>query len=84
MFKKKISKVIKCEILPITLANHTPVIMVLNLKRRQRETVWRLNNSLVDDQCFKEKIKHSMKSYFEMNDNGREISTIPWEVQRLQ
>lgn len=53
MFKDEISNVIKCEILPITIADHAPVIMELNLKREQGETVWRLNNSLHGDESFK-------------------------------
>lgn len=74
--------VTKSELLPITIADHGPVIMEINLRRDQRETVWRLNNFFLGDQCFKEKIKCSIKSYFEINDNGGVTSTILWEAAK--
>lgn len=85
MFKNEISKVTKCEMLPITIADHTPLIMELNLSREQGETLWRLNNSLLallGDKCFKEKMKVSIKSYFQVNDNGGMTSTILWKAAK--
>ena len=82
IFKNDISKVIKCEILPIAITDHAPVIMELNLKREQGETSWRLNNSLLEDQRFKAKIEQSVKSYLEINDNEEVTSIILWEAAK--
>lgn len=81
MFKNEISKVTKCEILFIHIADHTPVIMELKLKNEQGESIWRLNNSSLGDHCFKEKIICSMKSYLEINDNGV-APEILWEAAK--
>lgn len=72
-------------ILPISIADHTPVIMELNIKREQWETVWRIKNSLLGDQCFKKKTKRIADVFFfflEINDKGGVTSTVLWEAAK--
>lgn len=82
MLRNYISKVIKCKILPITTADHAPVIIELDLNREQGETVWRLSNSLLRYEHFKEKIQHSIKYYLEINGNGEVRFTTLWEAAK--
>lgn len=50
MFKGDIAKVSKCEILPISITDHAPVIMEIYLNTEKGETLWRMNNSLLEYQ----------------------------------
>lgn len=56
MLKHDLSKVITCEIVPFLLADHSSVVIELNLYRALKISVWRFNNSLLMDQMFKEKM----------------------------
>lgn len=61
MFKGDIAKVSTCEILPISITDHAPLIMELKWNIEKKETLWRMNNSLLEEKDFKEKIKNSIK-----------------------
>lgn len=75
MFKHDLCKVVNCETVPFPLADHSSVVLELNLHREPRITVWRFNNSLIMDQIFKEKITDSIKTFFQINDK-REIQPV--------
>lgn len=82
MFKGDIEKVFRCDIMPISITDHAPVIIELHLNSEKRETLWRMNNSLLEDRAFKEKMNISIKSFFEINDNGEVSNITLWEAAK--
>ena len=82
MYKNDIARVCKCEILPITITDHAPVVMELNMDVDKGETLWRLNNSLLGNPHLKEKLASKIKSFLELNDNGEVTDIVLWEAAK--
>lgn len=82
MYKNDIGRVSKCEILPITITDHAPVVMEMNMNVDKGETLWRLNNSLLGNPHLKDKIARKIKSFFELNDNGEVSDIVLWEAAK--
>jgi hypothetical protein len=62
-----------CRIGQSDLSDHNGVYLTLHLDIKPRNTIWRLNTSMLNDPAFKESIKTELNIYLENNDN-REVS----------
>lgn len=82
VYKKDIARVSKCEILPITITDHAPILMVLNMNVDKGKTLWRLNNSLLGNPEFKIKLTSKIRSFLELNDNGQVSDIVLWEAAK--
>ena len=79
MFKNHISMVTECHIGEIMLSDHALISLKLNLDLESGQKTWRLNNSLLQIDDFKTKIKSAIKNYLEINDTGEVDPIILWE-----
>ena len=72
-------KVIECQIEPITLSDHAPIILKIDLGMYSFFRYWRLNVSLLNNTETVEDLRQQLKEYFEINDNGEVNPSILWE-----
>lgn len=79
MSKVDIHRVTQCEIGPITLSDHAPVTMKMNLRQGRQFRYWRLNVSILNDPLTQEEIRDSLTEYFDLNDNGEVTPSILWD-----
>ena len=77
--QQHIYKVTDCHIEPITLSDHAPVTLYIDLDKEQFFRYWRLNVSLLTDTAIVQDLKQNLKEYFEINDNGEVTPSILWE-----
>ena len=68
-----------CKIEPITISDHAPVILKINIGPIKQFKYWRLNVSLLNDELVKEEIHKDLINYFDINDNGTVSPSILWE-----
>lgn len=81
--KQDAHKVTSCHIEPITISDHSPVVMTVNVDSDKRHKYWRLNVSLLNDPDVVQKIKVEIKNYLELNDNGEVSPSILWEAAKV-
>lgn len=74
-----IYKVIDCHIEPITLSDHAPVILKVDLGAHSFFRYWRLNVSLLNNAETVKELRQHLKEYFEINDNSEVNPSILWE-----
>lgn len=72
-------RVIDCHIEPLTLSDHAPVILKINVAAHSYVKYLRLNISLLNNTEIVKEIKQHLKEYFEINDNGEVNPPILWE-----
>lgn len=82
MFKEDINKIKKCDIKPIVLGDHAPITLSLMIANEKVRTIWRLNNSLLQDKQFKDKIKQIIETYFQENDKDDVSPVTLWEAAK--
>lgn len=75
MFKNYVSHVKSCTISFINISDHAAV----SLKITKGKTIWRLNNSLLQDKKFVEKMQKIIIEYVEINDTEKIDPIILWE-----
>ena len=75
-FKKKI------EIIPSIFSNHNAVRLDVNYRRKtiKNSNIWRLNNTLLNDQQITEEIKKEIKICIEMNENENTTTQNLWDT----
>lgn len=79
MLKNNITLVKRCRINAITLSDHAAVILTIITNPIKGKTLWRLNNSLLQDKEFVDRIKKVLKDYVELNDHEDVDPTLLWE-----
>lgn len=77
--KQSLHKVVECVIEPITLSDHAPVRMTLDLGFEKHFKYWRLNVSMLTDPVIKDQLKHTIEEYFATNDNGSVSPSMLWD-----
>lgn len=58
MFKKDVSLAQNCTISSINIADHAAISLTVKLKNAKRTSIWRLNNSLLQDKKFVETMQN--------------------------
>ena len=61
-------------------SDHNGVYFTLHLDSKPRNTLWRLNTSMLNDPAFKESIKTELNIYLENNDNGEVSPATLWDT----
>lgn len=79
MFKKDTALVKQCHIGTRSLSDHATVMLKISLNLKRGKNLWRMNNSLLQDLPFKEKINKCLKDYYEVNDTGEVNKIMVWE-----
>lgn len=67
-FAQDLNRVGGCDMGSMDLSDHSPIYLKLNLEQYRRDTLWRLNTSVLNQ--MKEQIKKDIVEYLEQNDNG--------------
>jgi hypothetical protein len=69
--KVSLSKYKKTEIIPCILSDHNALNLELNSKNNSKKHAknWKLNNTLLNDQCVIDEIKEEIKRFLEVNEN---------------
>ena len=70
------------EIIPSIFSDHNAVKLDLNYRRKtiKNSSIWRLNNTLLDNQQITEEIKKEIRIWIEMNQNENTTTQNPWDT----
>lgn len=79
-FLKDRHRVTSCDIGTIDISDHAPIIMTININHNKRNTLWKLNSSILNNPFVKENIKSEIETYFEENNNGEVTPIILWDA----
>ena len=79
MFKKDVSLVQNSTISSINIADHAAISLTVKLKNTKRTSIWRLNNSLLQDKTFVERMQNIITEYIKINDTEEIDPIILWE-----
>ena len=72
-------KVLNCNTENITISDHAPVILTVEIGKDHFYKYWRLNVSILSNESVVNEIKQSLREYFDLNDNGEVSPSILWE-----
>lgn len=80
MFNVDRCKIRECDILTRDLSDHSPIILSLQVAKKKRNTLWKLNSHILNDPAIVSKIKEDIKEFLEINDTGDVSPTILWDT----
>jgi len=69
-----------CDIETITISDHAPITLTIDMGRESFFKYWRLNVSILSDQKVVKEIKQNLMEYFQSNDNGEVSPSTLWEA----
>ena len=80
--KSNLGKFKKIEIIPNLSSNHNAVRLDVNYRRKtiKNSNIWRLNNTLLNNQQITEEIKKEIKICIEMNENENTTTQNLWDT----
>ena len=80
--KASLGKFKKIEIIPSIFSDHNAVGLDLNYRRKtiKNSNIWRLNNTLLNNQQITEEIKKEIKICIEMNENENTTTENLWDT----
>ena len=80
--KSSLGKLKKNEIIPNIFSDHNAVRLDLNYRRKtiKNSNIWRLNNTLLNNQKITEEIKKEIKISIEMNENENTTTQNLWDT----
>lgn len=77
--QQHIHKVVDFGIETITISDHAPIRLTVDMGNEPLFKYWRLNVSILSDEKVAKEIKQNLKEYFQVNDNGEVSPSILWE-----
>lgn len=80
MFKKDEQWVEKCQIGCMDVSDHCPVNLSVNTGTRHKETLWKLNSSILNKDTA-EQLTNEIKEYLKFNDNGEVSPIVLWDAK---
>ena len=80
--KSSLGKFKKIEIIPSIFSDHSAVRLDLNYRRKtiKNSNIWRLNNTLLNNQQMTEEIKTEIKICIEMTENENTTTPNLWDT----
>ena len=80
--KSSLCKFKKIEIIPSIFSDHNAVRLDVNYRRKtiKNSNIWRLNNTLLNNQQITEEIKKEIKICIETNENENATTQNPWDT----
>lgn len=82
MYNKDLHRLEDCKIGQRDLSDHSGVYITLHFEGRQRKTLWRLNNGLLNDTTFVTAMATEPRLYLQENDNGDVNPSILWDTAK--
>lgn len=83
MFKVDRHRIINCDIGVRDISDHAGVYLTLHLDNRRKDTLWRLNTSLLNDPLCQSYIREEFKEYIAHNDNGTVSPSTLWDAAKV-
>ncbi len=80
IFKRDRHRVHQCEHGNIDLSDHAPILLTIQISNNPRNTLWKLNSSILNDQQFKTQIKKELEQFLQENNNEKVPSEIVWDT----
>lgn len=80
MNKNDLYRVKKCEIQEADVSDHCAVLLEVNLKVQEKNTLWRLNVGILNNKSSVEELKKDILTYQNENDNGEVNPVILWDA----
>ena len=80
MQKEDRHKVKECQIGVTDVSDHSAIYLTVYLKGRKRNTLWRLNVGLLNNETVTDQIKTGIQNYLEENDNGETAPIFLWDA----
>ena len=80
--KSSLGKLKKIEIIPSIFSDHNPVRLDLNYRRKaiKNSNIWRLKNTLPNNQQITEEIKKEIRICIQMNENENTTTQNLWDT----
>lgn len=78
--KPDLYKVNECKIGCTDVSDHNTLYMKMNISNRKKQTLWRLNVSILNNETTVKEIKEEIENYIEQNDNDEVNPTIVWDA----
>ena len=80
--KSSLGKLKKIEIIPSIFSDHNVLRLDLNYRRKtiQNSNIWRLNNTMLNNQQITEEIKKEIKICIQMNENENTTTPNLWDT----
>lgn len=75
-------RVTECKIETITLSDHGPIKMKINLGQEKTFRYWRLNVSIFNDPLIQQELRDKLKEYMVINDSGDVTPSILWDCAK--
>lgn len=76
--KQHIHKVWDCKFESITISDHAPVKLTIDMGKEQFFKYWRLNTSILTDKEILNELSKKLEEYFMINDNNEVTPSILW------
>lgn len=70
----------ECKIGTADVSDHNTIHLNIHIGSRPKNTVWRLNIGILNDETITEQIKIEIRRYIEENDTGESDPTILWDA----
>lgn len=64
------------------ISDHSPVYLTLHLDVKKKNTLWRLNTSILNDKKCNEFIKKEFEDYMDNNNNGEVSPSVLWDAAK--
>ncbi len=80
MNKEDIYRVKECGIGVADISDHSAIHLKIHLNNKRKNTVWRLNEGILNNKGLIEELKGEIMRYKEENDNGEVDPTILWDA----
>lgn len=82
MYKSDWHRIRDCKIGIRDLSDHSGVYLTLHLTDRQKNTLWRLNTSILNDKTVQKQIEQEFDTYLQNNDNGEVSPDTLWDAAK--
>ncbi len=72
-----------CRIGVRDISDHSAVYLSLNLDNEKKNTLWRLNTSILNDKACRKYIQGEFKYYMDNNNNGEVSPSVLWDAANI-
>ena len=80
--KEDVYRVRQCRIGAADVSDHNPIFLRISINNRKRQTLWRLNVGILNNELRKEEIRNEIKTYVKGNDNGEVDPIMVWDAMK--
>lgn len=78
--KEHRDKIQDCRMGVADVSDHNAIYLKIHLDCRRRDTIWRLNEGILNNKTVVEQIRTDIRAYMEENDNGETDPAILWDA----